>query len=95
MQVGETCTAPVDLTRHLHSDKSAGAFTVSIRVMITLFRSEKADHSAVPVSKSWKEIAVVCSAPEHQPVSICSLQWWFHGSRCSFTDIRRSKHNVL
>jgi len=59
--------------RQIHSDESVGPFAVSIRMMITLCGSDKADRSAVPVSKSWKEIAAVHSAPEHQPVSVCSL----------------------
>lgn len=71
MQVGQTCIVPMDLMGQIHSDKSAGPFSVSIKMMTALYRSEKGDHSAVPVSESWKEIAAVHS--ERQPVSVCSL----------------------
>lgn len=71
MQAGQTCITPLDLMRQIHSDKSAGPFSVSIKVMTTLYRSEKGHHSAVQISESWKEITAVHS--EHQPVSVCSL----------------------
>lgn len=54
MQMGEVCFAFTDLRRQIHSGKSAGLFTVSIRVRITECRSERADHSAVSVCKTGR-----------------------------------------